>query len=46
MPAPPIVHALAGGMRFSTILTASRDNSLAVVDGNSLVPDTPPKVFR
>lgn len=35
-----------GARRTSMILTASRDNTLGILDGCSLVPDTPPKLFR
>lgn len=41
-----LTHKPAGARRTSMILTASRDNTLGILDGCSLVPDTPPKLFR
>ena len=36
----------SGSRRTSLVLTASKDNTLGLLDGCSLVADTPPRTFR
>ena len=36
----------AGSRRSSVVLTASKDNTVGLLDGCSLIADTPPRLFR